>query len=184
MLQPASEFQSRKDLIQVPPSVLEGDQGGYSIDLKEVGQILRRRKWIIAFTTVALLALATIFVLIVTPRYTATATVLIDPNRNNVVASSVRSDSQSASSASEDVTINSQVSLITSIAVLQRVVDNLDLARDPEFGPHPSILDPITKTIRWIRGLFGAASGLAPGQSAEDVAKAAAVDFLLNRRLT
>ena len=152
MLQPTSEYHTRKDLMEAAPSMSEDDRRNYFVDLREIAKILRRRRWIVIVTTLALLAPAILFVLIATPRYTATSTVLIDPNRSNVVESN---NSQSASSAPDDGTVNSQVSLMQSIAVLQRVVDNLNLAHDPEFGPHSSILDRITGIFDSIKGLFG-----------------------------
>ena len=78
--------------------------------------------------------------------------------------------------SADDAIITSQVSLIQSVSVLQRVVDRLDLAHDPEFGPHKTILGSIK------RFLFRP-QPLAPGQTAEMVAKGVALDFLLRHRL-
>ena len=55
-------------------------------------------------------------------------------------------------------------------------MNDLKLAHDPEFGPHSSIFDPIKR-------LFATTRTLAPGQSAEDVARAATLDFLQRKRL-
>ena len=175
MLQRTSDYQNRKDLMESVPSFSDGEARGYSVDLRELVQILSRRRWIVILSTLALLVLATVFLLIVTPRYTATATVLIDPHRSSVVDSNSNQPAD-ANSAADDSVINSQVSLIQSVAVLQRVVSQLNLARDPEFGPHSSIFSPI-------RRLFTAPKALAPGQTEEDVAKATALDFLLRKRL-
>jgi succinoglycan biosynthesis transport protein ExoP len=175
MLQRTSDYQSRKDLMETAPSMSDGDPRSYTVDLRELVQILSRRRWIVILTTLALLLIATIFVLIVTPRYTATATVLIDPHRSSVVDSN-NNQPASANSAADDSVINSQVSLIQSVAVLQRVVSQLNLAHDPEFGPHSSIFSPIKK-------LFTTPQTLAPGQSEEDVARTAALEFLLRKRL-
>ena len=175
MLQRTSDYQNRKDLMELVPSFSDGEARGYSVDLRELVQILSRRRWIVILSTLALLVVAAAFLLIVTPRYTATATVLIDPHRSSVVDNNSNQPA-AANSAADDSVINSQVSLIQSVAVLQRVVSQLNLARDPEFGPHSSILSPI-------RRLFTAPKVLAPGQTEEDVAKAAALDFLLRKRL-
>ena len=175
MLQRTSDYQNRKDLMESVPSFSDGEARGYSVDLRELVQILSRRRWIVILSTLALLVVAAAFLLIVTPRYTATATVLIDPHRSSVVDNNSNQPA-AANSAADDSVINSQVSLIQSVAVLQRVVSQLNLARDPEFGPHSSIFSPI-------RRLFTAPKALAPGQTEEDVAKAAALDFLLRKRL-
>ena len=172
MLQRASDYDPRRDLIESygagspPPN--------RTVDLREMVQILRRRRWIVIWTTLALLGASILFVLVVTPLYTATSTVLIDPHRSSQVDSS-SSQQISSNFATDDATTDSQVLLIQSPAVLGRVVDDLKLAHDPEFGPHWSILDPIKK-------LFSSPHKLAPGQSAEDVARAETLDYL-GRRL-
>ena len=175
MLQRVSDYHARKDLLEAPPPMSEGDSGNYSIDPGEIVQILRRRKWIVIVTTLALLTAAMLFVLLVTPRYTATSTVLIDPKRSSVVDSN-NSQPTPSNFATDDATVNSQALLMQSVVVLQRVVDELNLAHDPEFGPHSSILDPIKR-------LFSTPPALAPGQSAADVAKVATLDFLQRKRL-
>jgi exopolysaccharide transport family protein len=175
MLQRTSDYQNRKDLMETAPSFSDGEARRYTVDLRELIQILSRRRWIVILTALALLVLAGIFLLIVTPRYTATATVLIDPHRSSVVDSN-NNQPASANSAADDSVINSQVSLIQSVAVLQRVVSELNLAHDSEFGPHSGLLSPIKR-------LFTSPQTLAPGQTEEDVAKATAIDFLLRKRL-
>jgi capsular exopolysaccharide synthesis family protein len=135
---------------------------------------LRRRRWVIVITTICLLAATIIFVLIATPRYTATATVFIDPRRSSVA--DTNSQTQASKATTDDAAISSQVNLIQSVAVVQKAVDDLNLVHDPEFGPHASILGSIMK---WITPRKPPVSG----QSAEAVAKAATLDFLLQRRL-
>jgi len=174
MLQPTSDYHDRKALMEVP-FMPDGGQGSYAVDLRHIAQILRRRRWIIVATTFALLSVAIIFILITTPLYTATSTVLVDPHRSSVVENNNNQSAQS-NSATDDSAINSQVSLIQSVAVLQHVVNDLNLAHDPEFGPHSTILGSIKR-------LFTSPPTLAPGQSEEDVAKAATLDFLLRKRL-
>ena len=121
-----------------------------------------------------LLAAAAVYLILVTPLYTATSTVLVEPHRSSVVDSDNSRPAQPNSA--DDAIITSQVSLIQSVSVLQRVVDRLDLAHDPEFGPHKTVLGSIK------RFLFRP-QPLAPGQTAEMVAKGVALDFLLRHRL-
>src|SRR6185437_6426814 len=171
MLQRTSDdHDPRKALMEAMPSMPGSNPGNESIDLREIVQIMSRRRRIVIVTALSLLMVALLFVFIVTPRYTATSTILIDPHRSSVVDSS-NGQPVSSNFATDDAAANSQVSLIQSVAVLQRVVNDLKLEQDPEFGPHSSIFDPIKK-------LFARTRTLAPGQSAEDVAKAATLDFL------
>src|SRR6185437_4480515 len=172
MLQPASDYEPRHDLMEVPPPPPAGAQQLRGVDLREMTRILRRRRWIVILTTGVFVALAIAFVAIVTPRYTATSTVLIDQHRSSV-ADSNSNPPPPPKFGTEDSIVDSQVLLIQSDAVLQRVVDQLNLTKDPEFGPHPGWLDPI-------KALFPKPTP-APGQSAEDIAKAQTVEYLQKR---
>lgn len=176
MLQPVAEYQVRRDVIDAVPVAPDGDFGNYAFDPREIFNILRRRRWTIILTAFAMMLGAIIFVFAVTPRYTATATVMIDPHRSNVVDSNSNQPAPPSNFASDDAYVNSQVALMQSPAVLQRVVNDLDLAHDPEFGPQTSLLDPIKR-------LFATERPAVPGQSAEDVAKAQTLNFLSQRRL-
>lgn len=152
----------------------DGGSEGHTFDLRRLAQILRRRRWVIVITTICLLAATIIFVLIATPRYTATTTVFIDPRRSSVA--DTNSQAQASKATTDDAAINSQVMLIQSVAVVQKAVDDLNLAHDPEFGPHASFFGSVMK---W----FAPRRPPTPGQSEEAVAKAATLDFLLQRRL-
>jgi exopolysaccharide transport family protein len=175
MLQPAPDYHTRKYFIEPAPAPLQAEATISTFDLRELFHILRRRRWAIIFTALAMLAITLLVCLIVTPRYTATATILIDPHRSSVIDSS--SGQQLPSNfASDDAAVNSQVLLIQSNAVLQRVVNDLDLSHDLEFGPRTGLLDPIKR-------LFSSPRELPPGQTTEDVARAQTVDFLSQKRL-
>ncbi|HEX5210697.1 MAG TPA: polysaccharide biosynthesis tyrosine autokinase [Pseudolabrys sp.] len=172
MLQRASDYDAHRDLIKAGPAAAGAGASGRAVDLREMLQILRRRRWIVIWTTLALFGAALIFVLVVTPLYTATSTVLIDPHRSSLV-DGTSNQQMSSNFATDDATTDSQVLLIQSPVVLGRAVDQLKLAHDSEFGPHAGLLDPIKK-------LFSTRT-LAPGQSAEDVAKAETIEFLQRR---
>ena len=170
MLQRDSSYDSRGEPFEPPPDL--SARFHQTIDLREIAQILRRRRWIVAGTTLLVMVAAIVFVVAVTRLYTATSTILIDPHRSRVADSNLDRP-QTSSSATDDAVVDSQVLLVQSVAVLQRVVETLDLTHDPEFGPHPSILDPI-------KHLFGSSND-SSGQSAEDVAKTQTIDFLSRR---
>ena len=73
MLQPAADYPFRRDVIEAVPVVSDGMGGEVPLGLREIVRILRRRLRIIVLTTLALSATAVLFLLLVTPRYTATA---------------------------------------------------------------------------------------------------------------
>ena len=172
MLQPVSDYESRHDLMEVPQPIASAAQHARGVDLREMTRILRRRRWIIILTTGVFVVLAVAFIAIVTPRYTATSTVLIDQHRSSVADNSSSQPPQ-PKFGTDDSIVDSQVLLIQSDAVLRRVVDQLNLTKDAEFGPHPGLLDPI-------KALFPKRAP-TPGQSPEDVAKAQTVEYLQKR---
>ena len=144
----------------------------HTADLRELTRILRRRWQMVAAVPLVLVVLAGIFVVVVTPLYTATSTVFIDPRRASM-AESNNSQAQGSNFGTDDATIESQVLLIQSVAILQRVVDRLDLTHDAEFQPKPGLLDPI-------KALF-ASRRLPGGASPDQVARDNAVDILKGR---
>jgi succinoglycan biosynthesis transport protein ExoP len=143
-----------------------------TVDLREMARILRRRWKMVAAPPLALAVLALIYILSSTTLYTATSTVLVDPRRSTAIESNQAALSMS-NFGTDDATIESETLLIQSIAILQRVVEKLKLADDPEFRPSPGLLDPI-------KHLFSS-SGPTTGAGPEDAAKARAVDILQKR---
>lgn len=125
-----------------PPERANGVNRSQSIDPREIFRILRRQSRIIVLSTLVLLLLATVFVMSVTPLFTATSTVFIDPRRSNV---GEPSGQVLSNFNTDDSTIESQVLLIQSVAVLQRVVESLKLTDDPEFAPQPGWLDRVKR---------------------------------------
>ena len=143
--------------------------GFHHIDVREIARILRRHVKLIGITVAVAVALALVFVAVVTPLYSATATILIDPRRSNVADSN--NSNPNGSFGTDDASIESQVSLMQSLTVMQRVVDGQKLKDDPEFSPPPGVLD-------WIRSLFSSGgSGLDPNE----IARARATDTLQRR---
>ncbi len=124
----------------------------------------------IAAATLSLTALALAYVLASPTLYTATATVLVDPRRSNVVDAN---QNVLTNFGTDDATIESQTLLIQSVTIMQGVVDQLKLTTDEEFGPKPGLLDPI-------RRLF-AGSAPSDGANPEDRARAATVGMLQKR---
>src|SRR3981189_1312497 len=103
-----------------------------TVDLREMGRILRRRFRLVALPPLVLAGLALIYVMVVTTLYTATSTVLVDPRRANVVETN---QAVLSNFGTDDATIESQTLLIQSVAILERVVRKLKLVADPEFTP-------------------------------------------------
>jgi exopolysaccharide transport family protein len=141
-----------------------------TVDLRELGRILRRRYRLVLLPPVVLAGLALVYLMIVSTLYTATSTVLVDPRRANVVETN---QAVLSNFGTDDATIESQTLLIQSVAILDRVVRKLNLTNDTEFAPTPGFLDPI-------RRLFSA-GGPSDGASPEDAARARSVEILQRR---
>lgn len=105
-----------------------------AIDLLGLIDLILRRKWLILGTAAAVTALALAALSYVGPRYQATARLMIDPRELRIV----ESQSDMRDLASDMVLVESQVEIITSEAVLRRVVQQENLTADADFyKPEP-----------------------------------------------
>src|ERR1700681_1346553 len=91
------------------PAASRGDD---RVDLKELVQVLRRRRAAIFWTTALLVLAAFAYTLVTTPLYTASTQILIDPRDRNIV----HNDVNPASLASDGgvAIVESQLLVITS----------------------------------------------------------------------
>ena len=104
-----------------------GDAG---LDIKDLLGILYRRKRLILSTVFVLTTIALLAGFQITPRYTATALVMIDPRKSNVV--DVQSVVQNL--GTDASTVESQIRLIGSRFQLERLATDLGIFDDPEFN--------------------------------------------------
>ena len=102
----------------------------------EIFAVLWRRRIWIALGAFAGLIAAVAFLALVTPRYTAVAQLLIDPNDLRVMDNAVTP----SSTLSEATTayVESQARVLTSDTVLRKVIEQHGLKKDPEFAQPPS----------------------------------------------
>jgi len=112
------------------------------IDLQEYLRILWRQKVLILATVVAIMAIAFVVVLSLTPRYTGTVFVEINPRQSRVfdfeaVLSGLPADTE---------TIQTEITIIQSRKIARRTIARLKLNRDPEFNP---VLRPIGLISSW-----------------------------------
>lgn len=100
------------------------------VGLGEIVDTLRRRWRIVAFTTLLALSAAALFILISPTFYTASTQLLIDPRDRRILGTEVMATSTGA----DPTLVESQLRIITSDAVLGRVVAALKLDSDPDFA--------------------------------------------------
>src|SRR5688500_10341081 len=100
------------------------------IDIRAIFGLLRRRLRLIIVTVVAIVTLAGLATFALTPIYSATALVLVDPSRKDLLDP----ETSMGNSASDSARVESEVELVRSDNVLMTVIEQLDLVSDDEFG--------------------------------------------------
>ncbi|MEL6978558.1 MAG: polysaccharide biosynthesis tyrosine autokinase [Pseudomonadota bacterium] len=100
------------------------------IDLRGVLRVLLIHKWVIAGSALAMMLVAWVLVSQVTPQYEARALVMLNNRTSNVV----NMDSVVAGIEIDNAAIATEVEIIRSEKLLERVVDKLRLDQAPEFN--------------------------------------------------
>ncbi len=100
--------------------------------------ILRRHLWVIVLTFAVGVGGTGVIVQGMAKRYTAEASIIIEPQRTQV------SDLQAISSSVEDVSslVRTQIDILRSPALAVGVVKALQLTNNPEFSPSPADCGP------------------------------------------
>ncbi|WEX10626.1 GumC family protein [Chelativorans sp. AA-79] len=101
---------------------------------------LNRGKYLIAAAVLACVAAAFIYAQTATPRYTVYTDLVVDPSNLQVVDDDVFANTQQRDT--QLLEVESKLRILTSRNVLERVIDRMNLAEDPEFF-RPGWLDPI-----------------------------------------
>src|SRR5712671_2756554 len=123
----------------------------------------RRRSWI-ALGMIAGLIGAGLFLAFATPKYTAAAQILIDPNDLRVIENAVTSSSAPADT--NTAYVESQVRVLASDNVLRKVIEQQALDRDVEFVPAPSAFSLAREYISSTLGLAASAPPADPAVTA------------------
>ncbi len=124
----ASYDRQRVDLNPVNP-----DPG-----LVEILAVIGRRWIVVLGTIVVCLALAGVFLLVATPRYSAETLIMIEPKNANIVSI----EEVVSGLSGDEETIQSEVYVLTSRALAGRVIRSLQLYEDSEFNPDGLAIDP------------------------------------------
>jgi capsular exopolysaccharide synthesis family protein len=104
------------------------EEAGFASLIVRARDVLRRRWLILSLVTATVFALAVVPILLMSPKYSSTARIRIDPSRTPVA------DQQNDSSALSPEAIETEVNLLQSADVARTVVRKLNLASDPEFS--------------------------------------------------
>lgn len=109
------------------------------IDIFQIPGILRRRWQYLAIGAVVFAALALVYALSLKPVYISSTQILLDPRGLSASASDSRPSGTSVQV--DPASLDSQIYVVLSSAVLTEVINRLDLTQDPFFkAPQPSAL--------------------------------------------
>ncbi len=100
------------------------------LDLRGIFEVFRRRAKLILGVTAAVMAAVVLFLLVSPSLYTASTQILVDPRDRRILETEVTQ----AGAGSDAVLVESQLRIITSDAVVGRVVAKFKLGNDAEFA--------------------------------------------------
>lgn len=126
------------------PDAIEG--AGETIDLHKLRDFFLRRWKVMLASVVVVTAATLLFLTTLTPRYSATSQLLLNPQKERIL-----SDRPATSEPSlEAPSIDSQIVVIGSIELLRRVVEREKLTQDAEFGQaeKPGLFDLFLNFLR------------------------------------
>jgi len=147
-------------IVQLPGAAVPAGPEDPRIDLKELIQIVKRRRasilWIAAVPTI----LALLYGLIAPPLYTASTQLVIDPRDRRIMSNEVTPEGLAPDGGI--AVVESQLLIVTSDTVLRRVIARERLDTDPEFGGRSNDLtDVIARALAPV-GLSADAEGTDP----------------------
>src|ERR1700709_2766159 len=102
------------------------------LNVLQLTRLLWRRRGAIAFAPLICACAAVMIGKSLTPRYTATAQLYVDPRELQLVDRELTPRAQDVSGLA--MVVESQARLITSNSVLLKVIQDTNLDKDPEFG--------------------------------------------------
>jgi polysaccharide biosynthesis transport protein len=143
------------------------DRAGPSVG--SILAILRRRLNLIAGVAIAVCAAGAAFTLMQTPRYSATALLIVNPNPDQIVPEKTALNNTRPDAGM----IDSEIEVLKSPALTARLAGELDLDRDPEWNPalrqgHEFALAPAARTAA-VTPANSPLTGLSSGGAAKIV---------------
>ena len=160
----------------------DDSDGGETIDVEKLMAIVRRQWRVVALFIVLFLVIGAIYAFTAVPKYTATASLLIDRGSNGIVNRLTMDDMP----AEDDASILSQVEVLKSDTIGLAVVDKLNLSNDPLFMA--SSTSPLAMIKGWVSSVINISSWF--GSSAvsadpvEDARRAALETVIENMDIT
>ena len=114
------------------------------IDIRQFVGLVRRQIWLILAVVFVVMVAATAVVFTLTPKYTATATVMVDPSSKNLLTPDDRS---TASSVEINARVDSEVGILNADNAITQVIKDENLISDPEFGVSLGLKDKLMAAL-------------------------------------
>jgi len=108
-------------------------EGGIGPLIRYALVLVRRNVWLIGAIVVLAVALAVVMTMLETPRYTATSTVEINDQTQTVLGEELEADVNNDTGWNIDMFLNTQLEILRSRALAERVVRRLNLASSESF---------------------------------------------------
>lgn len=116
----------------------------FDIDIRSLLGMLRRQLRLIVVTLLAVVGVTALVTFSLTPVFTASTLVLVDTSQKNLLAP----DYAIGMVGMDDARVESEIVIIKSDSTLMRVVKELNLVADPEFGPKLSVMDRLLSFLQ------------------------------------
>lgn len=120
------------------------------IDLVDAFRVLRRHRRLFAIVLFSMIAVAVVYLLLVPPRYTASALLFFDAHQTDGLQQPA-----AVNPATDSAYVDSQIEVLKSDAIARAVITKLNLDSDPEFlAPPNPISAAIGAITRFVGSLF------------------------------
>jgi len=126
---------------EASPDAGKGVRGGFDIDFRALWLILKRNVWIVGGILLVALVLGLVATMLMTPRYTAAASIQIDQEADQVLQSQAQVQ---PAVAYQDVDrfLQTQIDVLKSREMAIRVAQALNLFNDPKFLDAMNVAPP------------------------------------------
>jgi exopolysaccharide transport family protein len=112
------------------PIVMNQESTSMIAEVQEIWLFIRRNAKLVGLITAGMVALSIVLAMVLPPRYEGETVIMLDPRKTTAT----NIESVLSSLPSENSVIRSEIDVIKSRAVIDRVIDDLDLMNNPRFN--------------------------------------------------
>lgn len=149
------------------------------LELHELMASLARQKWLVIWPVIFALIALTIYFSVAPRYYSATAQILIDVQKPRIITLEAVVPSLDTTRGMIGPVIDSQVEIIRSTRIAERVIKKVNLLEDPEYTPRTTILGTIRNAISSFLSSASPEETMADGHKADEQIPSSLVDAFL-----